>query len=217
MSCSDKKQLIPCPTQLFPTDCGHVPSFYANTSLQILCPNSSVFFSPNPSLPTQDTTISDLVPGSIEVLNSGYYDVQFLALVSGIGSHIAACFPSPNAQMPMMLGCGSPTFAICINGKRANGSVYSLPRDSGQLHGIGSYFFRRGDIVSVTNVSRCAVSLGSVGPTIFPTARNNVLGACGVGSSSATIQMTYRGKPLQEPSRCGCDTCTGSTTLPSNR
>lgn len=186
------KQLPQCdPTRLFPSDCGRVPSFYTTTSMQVLCPNTGIFYQDNPSLPHQDTKISSYLPGSIEILTTGYYDITFIVLVTAISSeNIASCCGPITAPA----SCGYPTFAISINGI-CTATLYSLSSTRGQLYGIGSYFFKQGDIVTIVNASKCPVTIGSAATTPFSSTKTNVVSSCGAGSVSSTIQLLYRGAP----------------------
>jgi hypothetical protein len=209
-SCSSSLDIPSCPQKNFPLDCGHIPSFYTTTSLQVLCPQMPIYFVTNPSLPTQDTVISKLLPGNIEILNGGYYDIQFIVLISGIGSNIANCSTTNSIN-----GCGLPSFAIVINGREKTATSYSLSSTTGQLYGIGSYYFKQGDIISVVNTSLCPVSIGVVGFTPFANIKNNIVGACGIGGVSASIQLTYRGSPKDIPiDKYCCNTYSGNLSFP---
>jgi hypothetical protein len=199
----------------FPTELqGYIPSYYTNTSVQVLCPGMPVYFSSNPSLVSTDTGISRLFPGQVEIVTTGYYDIQVIVLIAAIGTSVATCSTTP-VSLPS--GCGYPTFALAINGRQQNGSVYSLGNTSGQLYGVASFLLKQKDILSLVNVSLCPVALGGpITNNTYPLNQTtSQLGACGLGNASSTIQLTLRGIPtiLPSPYRCGCSSCASQRPL----
>jgi len=154
-----------------------------------------VFFHVNGAPQSTDTTLTEFNDGLIRILKDGYYEVRFILFVRRIDANTTVC---GSTAMCGTTTCGLPTFSFAINGVVQKNMTYTAA-SAGQLVGMGIVELHAMDTISIVNTSKCAVTLGDYSAT-DPQTR----GDCGLGSSNASVILTYRGAPNKNCREISC-------------